>query len=257
MLHLSIEIPFRRRHALRLAGAGIAVLVAGCTSQDLETTQSVMPVEQKRSAFDPWTEQAPTYRFNPGDKVRVFYERTPELNEIVLIGPDGNIGLRAAGRVPAAGRTAEELEFAITRAASRILNAPIVLISLDDTAGAIFHVGGSVKDPGTYPLVGRVGVLEAIIRARGFELDARMTQVILIRRGPASRPMLRTVDIRNFAATADISDDVPLAPGDIIYVPRSRIGELDLWVEQFINRVVPFNKSFSYVSQGSKTGLPF
>jgi protein involved in polysaccharide export with SLBB domain len=235
----------------------ILMSVSGCQTGDLGTTQSVTPVEKDRAGFDEWSDRRPTYRFNTGDKIRVFFERTPELNEVVLVGPDGNIGLRAAGRVLAAGLDAGDLEVGIARSASRILTNPIVVVSLDETAGSVFHVGGAVKEPGTYPLVGRIGVSEAIFRARGSDSDARLTEIVLIRRSPANRPMLRTIDLRHFVATADLSDDVPLAPGDIIYVPRSRIGELNLWIDQFINRVLPFNKSFSYVVQPAGGTFPF
>ena len=42
------------------------------------------------------------------------------------------------------------------------------------------------------------------------------------------------------------ANSVPLMTGDIIYVPRSSIAEVNLWIDQFINKVVPFQRSFSY-----------
>ena len=63
-------------------------------------------------------------------------------------------------------------------------------------------VGGAVKQPGIIPLRGPRGVVEAVIGAGGFEHDARMNEVVLIRRGPGNRPMLRTVDVRSFIQSA-------------------------------------------------------
>lgn len=73
-----------------------------------------------------------------------------------------------------------------------------------------------------------------------------MQEVVLIRRSANNRPMLRTVNVREVIQTGEHESDVPLAPGDIIYVPRSHIAEVNLWVEQFINRVVPFQRTFNY-----------
>ena len=97
-----------RRCVPRLLACALAMGVAGC-----ETTQSISPTEVNRSGMAPWTDVVPAYRINPGDKLRVFYERTPELNEVALVAPDGSIGLRAAGQVTAAGLTIAELELAV------------------------------------------------------------------------------------------------------------------------------------------------
>ena len=37
-----------------------------------------------------------------------------------------------------------------------------------------------------------------------------------------------------------------LHPGDLIFVPRSRIAEVNLFVRQYLNGVLPFNFGFSY-----------
>ena len=58
--------------------------------------------------------------------------------------------------------------------------------------------------------------------------------------------MLRTVDLRSFASVGTAEGDLPLVPGDIVFVPRNRISEVDLWIDQFINRLLPFNKAFNY-----------
>lgn len=239
-----------RRTALRLGMVFVPLMAAGCG-----TTQGIDPTEVNRAGMMPWSDAVPAYRLNPGDKIRVFYQRTPELNETAVVGPDGMVGLRPAGRVPALGKTLAEMDVTIARAATRMLSLPIVDVVLDEAAGAVVYVGGSVREAGVYPLVGRVGVLEAIVRAKGFDPEARMTQVVLIRRNAQDRPMLRTIDVRNFVSTVILDDDVPLVAGDIVFVPRSKIAELDLWIDQFINRVLPFNRSFSYTLQNGASAL--
>ncbi|WP_419900109.1 polysaccharide biosynthesis/export family protein [Roseomonas sp. USHLN139] len=226
-----------RRPALLLLPG---LLLAACTGQTLD------PVESQPQGFAPWTEATPEYRIAPGDRLRVQFLMTPEMNETALVAPDGQVALRAAGRVNVAGQAIATAEAAITEASRRVLTQPIVTIGLEEAGGSTVLVGGAVRTAGAYPLPGRRGVLEAVLQAGGFDTDARMNQVVLIRRGPADRPMLRTVDLQSFVEGRGVSQDVPLYPGDIVFVPRSRIGEVNLWIDQYVNRLIPFSRSFSY-----------
>jgi protein involved in polysaccharide export with SLBB domain len=241
-------------HVTRLGQVLATLLVlAGCG-----TTQTIDPVEANPTRFAVWEEVVPVYRFAPGDRVKIQFLLTPEMGETALVAPDGSVSLRAAGRVQAAGLTYRELEAAIDQASRRVLTQPVVTVSLEEAGGSVVLVGGSVGRPGVYPLAGRRGVLEAVILAGGFQDEARMTEVVLIRRSPGNKPMLRTVDVRGFVSNGSTSGDVPLYAGDIVYVPRSRIAEVNLWIDQYINRLIPFSRSFSYsVTSGSAAVVPF
>lgn len=217
------------------------LLAAGCTRQTVD------PHPQNAANFEAWTDQIPPYRYGPGDKVQVSYQLTPEMDETVLISPDGTISLKTARHVKAEGLTEAQLEDAITKAASAVLIKPVVTVSLTDSASAQFYVGGSVMKPGSFPAKGRIGLLEAITLAGGFDREARFDEVILVRRSPDNRPMLRTVDIQAFLQKgAGAGVDVPLVAGDMVFVPRSEIANADLWVEEFITKFVPFDRSLSY-----------
>lgn len=233
----------------------LTILLAACTTQELR------PVASEPQGFEPWAETTPVYRFTPGDRLRVSFLLTPELNETALVAPDGTVSTRASGSVPAADLTATELEASITRASRRVLNHPIVTVALEEATGSTVLVGGAVRLPGPVPLRGPRGTLAAIIGAGGFEADARMNEVVLIRRAPGNRPMLRLVNVQGFIQTAGVGaatpdGDVPLQPGDIVYVPKSRIGEVNQWVDQYLNRLVPFQKTFSYAVNRS-SAVPF
>ena len=58
--------------------------------------------------------------------------------------------------------------------------------------------------------------------------------------------MLRLVNVKDIIQNGFTLDDVQLVAGDIVYVPRSSISELNVWIDQFIEKVVPFQRSFSY-----------
>jgi protein involved in polysaccharide export with SLBB domain len=225
----------------------LATLLQGCSNQSgMTTTQSISPKESAGRGFANWSDTVADYRYQPGDKLRVQFLLTNELNEDVLVSPDGKITLRVAGQVVAADRTHTELEAEINTALRGKVLRPMVTISLLESTGSKIFVGGSVLKPGAYPQEGRRGAFEAILLAGGLSPDARMSEVILIRRNSQSQPMLRTIDIQNFVNNGFDVNDVPLIAGDIVFVPRNKISEVDLWIDQFINRFVPFQRGFNY-----------
>ncbi|PTQ09977.1 sugar ABC transporter substrate-binding protein [Sphingomonas oleivorans] len=219
----------------------LMLLLAACS-----TTQSIRPRESEPAGFAPWSDLPPVYRLGAGDRIKVDYLLTPEMAEEAVIGPDGYIGLRAAGRVPAQNHSIPELQALIEQASRRMLRNPIVTASVVEARSARVIVGGAVRTPGVYPLPSRASTLEMVVQAGGFQAESRMNQVVVIRPRPGERAMLRTVDLRRFISTGDQADSIALAPGDIIFVPRSRIAEVNLWIEENINRLLPFTRSFNY-----------
>lgn len=227
----------------RLAVIGLALMATGCG-----TTQSLRPREREPRRFAPWSDAAPAYRLGVGDRLKVDYLLTPELTQDVIVEPDGFVSLRVAGRLPAQNLTPSELETAIQTASARRLRQPIVSLSVAEARAARIIVGGAVQRPGVYPLPARASTLEAVMLAGGFSPESRMDQVVVIRQRPGADAMLRTVDLRRFVERGEADDGIALASEDIVFVPRSRIAELDLWIDQYVNRLLPFSRSVSYAN---------
>ena len=227
--------------------------VAGCADSILSTTQSVSVQERMPEGFRNWTDGTAPYEFTPGDKIKVQFELTPEMGEDAIVGPDGMISLRAAGQVQAEGKSVQQLEAAIAQASGKTLVGPIVTVSLTETPGAPIFVGGAVLKPGAYTMSGRHGSFEAVQLAGGFSPESRMNEVVLIRRNPQNQPMLRTVDLRSLVEGSDVHPDVPLVAGDIVFVPRNKVSEAALWVDSYLNKLIPFQKAFAYSVVTGKT----
>lgn len=195
--------------------------------------------------FAGWTDALPPYELGPGDRIDVKFLRTPEMNEEVLVRPDGVVNLQSAGAVQALQLTPEQLAERVAVSSQRLLRNPQVTVALVEATAARIYVGGQVNAQGVFAITGRIGAMEAILQAGGFTAQARTREVVLIRRGPDDRPMLRTLDLGGFLE-GRAPDDVPLYNGDILFVPRSTIAEVNLWIEQFIDGVLPFNRNFTY-----------
>ncbi|MFO7484252.1 polysaccharide biosynthesis/export family protein [Oceanibaculum nanhaiense] len=239
------------RFAPVLAALAVLTFVTACG-----TDQTVKPRETASSRFASWSDAVPDYRLGSGDMVQVSYIFTPNLDEEALVAPDGTITLRLAGRLQAEGLTVEELNGAVTEASAKWMRQPVTRVAVRDARAARIYVGGEVGRAGTIPLDRRIGALEAVLLAGGFTDDARISEVVLIRRSPDDSPMLRTLNLQDFIQTGGADGTIPLAAGDILYVPRSGIAEVNLWIDQFINKVLPFQRSanFTYTITRNGTG---
>jgi hypothetical protein len=68
----------------------------------------------------------------------------------------------------------------------------------------------------------------------------------VIRKGPQQEPLGTIVNVKDILSKARFDQDVPLAPTDVIFVPRSRIANVNLFVEQFIKNNIPIPFAFGY-----------
>jgi len=148
----------------------------------------------------------------------------------------------------AADRSLVEVEGALSRAYATQLLRPQIEVSVKQAAPLKVFVGGEVKNPGVYDMPGDINALQGVLLGGGFTPIAKREQVVVIRRGPDGRPMMRTVDLRAAIYRPGGGDAVPLRRFDIVYVPRSSIGEVDTFVDQYLRQTLPIQ--FSYVIGG-------
>lgn len=203
------------------------------------------------SGFTPWSEDGTDYRIGAGDDIEVKLPFNAGYNDRVLVGPDGRFTLPLVGEVQAEGQTVRQLTDDLNRRFAKDLADPRVQVAVRAYASQRVFVGGEVNNPGLYMMPGRIGVMEAILMANGFQDTARTSEVALIRRGPDGTPMLRTIDVDAFVGGK--VPDVPLHAFDVVFVPKSTIAEVDQFVDQFINRVVPFQRGFTYTMGRTRT----
>ena len=193
-------------------------------------------------AFADWTEAEPEYLLYPGDEIEVATPTAVELTRTQKVGPDGRIALPLIGQVMAADRTIAELESAIAGAYASQLLRPVVEITLKQAGPLKIWVDGEVRTPGVYDMPGDIDAYQAVIMAGGFLPTARQQEVALIRRGPGGVRMLRAADLRPRRGEV-----IALRRGDILFVPRTTLGEVANFVTQ-IRNALPVG--FTYALNG-------
>ncbi len=192
-----------------------------------------------------WSDDEPQYRLYPGDEVDVTVPSAPELNKTVTVQPDGRITLPLIPPQMAAGRTAEELDGELSAAYASQLLRPEVTVTVKAQPLKVF-VGGEVNKPGVYDMAGDEDALRAIIDAGGFTDSGKRTEVIIIRRRPDGQPMMRTVDLERAFHHGDAPPDlVPLRRFDVVWVPKSRLGNAASFMT-LLRNALPLQFSYAW-----------
>jgi len=158
--------------------------------------------------------------------VEVNFPFAPEFNQTLAVQPDGFVALRGTSAVFASGKTLAELQEQIDVAYSEILRNPEVTVTLKEFDKPYFIVSGEVIRPGKYELRSNTTVIEAVAIAGGFTGQARHSEVVLFRPRPDDKTEARTLDIKKLLKTRELSEDLRLRAGDIIFVPQSTISKV-------------------------------
>jgi protein involved in polysaccharide export with SLBB domain len=179
------------------------------------------------------------YRIQAGDQLDIKFFYNKDLNEQVTVRPDGRISLQLVRSIVAAGLTPEQLTDQLTKAYGAHLKDPEVAVIVRTFTSQRVYVDGEVGKPGLIPLAGPTTVRQAISQAGGFLYTGNTTDVLLIRRGPGDQALAMMVDMQKVLDGTDLSQDIYLKPFDIVYVPKTAITNANLWIEQYLTRMVP------------------
>lgn len=185
-------------------------------------------------------ERRPLYRLRKSDVLEIDFPLVPEFNQTVTVQPDGFIGLREVGQVFVEGKKLPELEETVRAAYGRLLHDPEVTVILKDYDRPYFVASGEVARPGKYELRGDTTVTEALAIAGGFNGQAKKSQVVLFRRLSDELTEARLLNVQRMLKSKDLSEDLHLRPGDLLYVPQNTLSK--------VRRLVPTSSLSMYVN---------
>lgn len=166
------------------------------------------------------------YRLCASDVIALEFPLTPEFDQTVTIQPDGFVSLAGAGDVRVEGLTIQDSVKAIRAAYTKILHDPILTVELKNFNKPYFLVSGQVNRPGKYDLRGDISAMQAVAIAGGFNGDAKSSQVLLFRRVNDSWYQVIPIDMKRLLKGRDMSEDVELQSGDMLYAPKNFISKV-------------------------------
>ncbi|OHB76603.1 MAG: hypothetical protein A2Z25_06050 [Planctomycetes bacterium RBG_16_55_9] len=216
----------------------LTVLLTGCFSsnpQDIEAFTMPYMAEVSSSS----------YVLSPPDVIEVHCSRVPEIDlQEQQIRPDGRVSFEGVGEMDAAGKTpaqvANELRDKILEFYKEsLIGERPVDVRVVAFRSKRYYVLGEVAFPGAQAYSGRDTVLGAIALAGSPTVLAWQERIQIIRpaRGENGRPRIFEVNFDRMAAHGDMSKNVLLEEGDIIFVPPTILAAAAMKIEEFIRPI--------------------
>jgi polysaccharide biosynthesis/export protein len=177
------------------------------------------------------------YTVGEDDVLKISVWQNPDLDQEVIVRPDGMISFPLIGDVPVKGMSIIELDQEITRRLSEFVKSPEVSISLKKLGGSKVIVLGEIMRPGIYSVTGLKSILEAIGQAGGFTRDAVPSSIVLIR-GGFNSPQPQRLNLSKALLGREVQkQNISLQSEDIVFVPKKFIADLNYFLSQILDPV--------------------
>ena len=228
---------FKMRRQLLLAPILLSLVVCCWAQQRLEQT-TITPTAsdpEVLAEFDA-IESHSNYLLGPDDQVTVSVSDVEEFTgRPIRIDIKGNINLPMAGRVHAAGLTADQLETDIAEHLKRFLVDPEVIVSVAEFRSQPISVLGAVGNPGIHQVQGRKNLFEVLSLAGGLRSDAGNTVNITrdlkwgriplpnAKDDPTGKFSVASVSVKTVMNAKDPAQNIAIKPGDVISIPRADV----------------------------------
>jgi len=170
-------------------------------------------------------------------------------SKIAPVLSDGRVSFPIVGNLNVIGLTVHQLEEEINRRyAEFVRNLQVTVILLEAHANRLY-IFGEVNVPGIYEMTDRYNMLQALAQAGGFKSSANLSEVLVFRNTGLERPLVYKIDVQNMLDKGFLYSGVFLSPGDVVYVPKTRLDDINDMIAKVFTRglwaVVPFQTGAS------------
>lgn len=157
----------------------------------------------------------------PGDVIEVRVRDQDDISGPYEVSDDGMVRFPMIGAVEVRGRTGAQIAQKIEQElAAGWLKQPQVTVRVTERQNREVSVLGQVKEAGSYPYKPGLTLMQAISLAGGMNPLASPRKVKLIRETDKGR---QTFEIDVTKILDSRGQDFALEPGDIVFVPESRV----------------------------------
>ena len=160
----------------------------------------------------------PPYLIQPGDVLYVSVWKEKELQEEVLVRPDGGLSFPLARDIQATGHTVEEVRQLIETGLKRYIPDPAVSVAVKQIGSNFIYVIGKVNRPGQFPFSKPVDVMQALALAGGATPYAKVNDIRILQRGAGGQKSLQ-FHYNDVEKGRDLEQNILLKSGDTVVVP--------------------------------------
>jgi polysaccharide export outer membrane protein len=160
----------------------------------------------------------PSYRLQPGDVITVSVWKETDLQQEILIRPDGGFTFPLAGEIDGVGKTVDDIRSVLVERLKRYVPSPVVTVAIKTIGGNRIFVVGKVNRAGDFPFSRPVDVMQALALAGGPTPFAAINDIVILRRQNGQQQALH-FHYSDVARGRDLSQNVQLQSGDTVVVP--------------------------------------
>lgn len=208
----------------------------------LLTFFNTLPVFCLEAAADALKE----YSIEAGDVINVNVFPAQEFSKEVTVQPDGTIEIPLLGSMKAQGMKAGELEKMLTAKFSKYVSNPAITLNVRKFSSSRVAVIGQIKTSGYYEYREGMKLLDLIAQAGGTQDYPRDSKVRIFRKvkgeGDKVTEQVIQADLEKVFA-GDMEKNIPLASGDIVYIPRKPYSVASRWIT---DNIVPWATLFMF-----------
>jgi polysaccharide export outer membrane protein len=172
---------------------------------------------ERVSTFAPGTDVPvpANYLLGPGDQLTVQLYGSQNRILRLTVGRDGRLNFPELGPIEVVGKTFESVSAEIEARVARQVIGTQASVGMANTRSIQVFVMGEARKPGAYTVSGLATVTSALYASGGIEPTGSLRDVQLKRRGVT----VRKLDLYDLLLRGDTSADVPLQPGDVVFIP--------------------------------------
>lgn len=226
----------RTSYLLIIMAITCLILSGGCATTNTAEEDAQNPTTI--SEEEPKNAEVSEFILGAGDTIEITVYKHDELKKNIQIDSSGIITYPLVGDIQTSGLSILRLRDKIRDGLTKYINNPQVSVGITAIKNQKVIVLGEVSKPGYFQIESSLSALDAISQAGGFTLDGKQKSVILIR-GGINKPGLVRLDLEKALKQGDLTQNVMLQRGDIIYVPRTYIADVNRFFSHLATIISP------------------
>ena len=215
----------------------VADLSAKSAADDDVADRYVESKEMFKTASLRHTTVSPSYRLFRGDTLSVLAVGFPDGIGIdkITVGLDGYVQLPYVGSVKMEGLTLDEAKAVLMNSLTQYLRIPDLSLVITSYGPRKVYVMGEVNKPGIQDMaIDNMNAYAALATAGGWARKGRSTRIQIMRVVDGTM-YYRTLNMKAYTVKHDLTQNVEIEDGDILYVPRSNGIKFDTDVLPYVN----------------------
>jgi len=167
------------------------------------------------------------YLIGPGDLLDIKILEANELNTEARVNTKNIITFPLLGEVEVGGLTSQEVEKKLkVLLTEKYMQDPHVVVSIKEYRSQRVAVLGSVKKPGSYEILGRGNLLDALAMAEGLS-EIASSVVYVSRIDIKGNENSVAINLKELLKQGKSGLNIPIHMGDVIYVPEVGVFYVD------------------------------